>query len=163
MKVETTGADEFWRGSFTPVDILPLPRLIEPSGKVYFAGSCFAANLYHFWKDHFLPGRIAPFGNIYNPESLKETFALLLSDRAIEERELFFHKGLWRHSLFDSCGTGAGKEELLNELNTRLRNHRDYLQKCETAVITLGTAWVYREETTGSTVNNCHKRTFFPF
>ena len=158
MKVEAKTEDEFWRGSYTPVDIPLLPRLIEPSGNVYFAGSCFAANLYHFWQDHFLPGRISPFGNIYNPESLKETFALLLSGRTIEEKELFLHKGLWRHSLFDSSGTGADKEELMNSLNTRLRNHRDYLQKCKTAVITLGTAWVYKEDTTGKTVNNCHKR-----
>ena len=144
--------------SFTTVEIPPFTRRIRPQDRLYFAGSCFASHLHRYWRSHFLPGQISPFGNIYNPESLKEAFALLLSKRDIREEELFLHQDLWRHSLFDTLNTSDDREALLSDLNSRLQHHREELKSCSRLVLTLGTAWVYRETDKGRTVNNCHKR-----
>ena len=144
--------------SLSCVDIPAFSHQIRPEEKLSFAGSCFASHLHSYWHSRFLPGLLSPFGNIYNPESLKEAFALLLSEREIREEDLFFHLSLWRHSLFDTFNTSEDKEELLSSLNTRLKEHRRELKKCSHLVITLGTAWVYREKSGGKTVNNCHKR-----
>lgn len=149
---------DFLSSSITPVEIPSFRKQISPGDRLYFGGSCFASHLHSFWQDHFLPGRTAPFGNIYNPESLKAAFGLLLSGRDIDESELFFHQDLWRHSLFDTLKSSPHKEVLLRDLNRELGTHREYLKSCRFMVITLGTAWVYRERETGLVVNNCHKR-----
>jgi hypothetical protein len=144
--------------SVSVVEVSDFPWQIKPEDKIFFAGSCFASHLHGYWQDHFLPGKLSPFGNTYNPESLKETFSLLLSGRTIKEKELFFHQGLWRHSFFDTLQTHPEKEILLFSLNDRMERAGDFLRQCSYVIATVGTAWVYREDATGKTVNNCHKR-----
>ena len=148
----------FLTGSITPVDPAPLPLPIRPEEPLFFAGSCFAENLYRFWRGHFLPAGLSPFGNTYNPLSLLETFRRLFSDKPIREEELFFHQGLWRHSLFDTFCTGPEKGPLREELNSLIRSGREQLKNSRILVLTAGTAFVYRETAGGGVVNNCHKR-----
>ena len=149
---------QFLEGSYSPVPVPPFPWRIYPEVPLFFAGSCFAANLASYWEDRFLPVVTSPFGNIYNPESMRETIGFLVSDKEIREDELFSYRGLWRHSLFDTAKTSPEKKDLLNLLNHMLRDQRKNLKTCGFAVLTLGTSWVYRESGTARTVNNCHKR-----
>ncbi len=151
-------SDSFHTRTSTVVSISPPLRRMGPEGRIYFAGSCFASHLAGFWEDHFLQGRNTLFGNIYNPGSLAQTMGLLCSDALIQKEDLFFHADLWRHSLFDTAKTSLSRDELLEELNRDLEVHRSFLKTCTTLVVTLGTAWVYRENETGKIVNNCHKR-----
>ncbi len=151
-------ADGFLRQSVTFAAASPPPWKLESRDSLFFAGSCFATHLYDFWNSRFLVGEKAVFGNIYNPESLKETIRCLTSAEGIRNEDLFFHQGLWRHSLFDTFRTSENRESLLKDLNRDLDSQRQYLKSCSCAVLTLGTAWVYRETRSGKTVNNCHKR-----
>ncbi|OQY34011.1 MAG: hypothetical protein B6241_05890 [Spirochaetaceae bacterium 4572_59] len=158
MKPMNQWKQDFLNKSMSEVGIPEFRSQIKPDNSLYFAGSCFASQLHSFWQDHFLPGRTAPFGNIYNPESLRAAFELLLSGRKLDESELFFHQDLWRHSLFDTLKSSPHKKILLRNLNRALGTHREYLKGCRFMVITVGTAWVYRDKKTGMVVNNCHKR-----
>jgi len=133
-------------------------RKIGPSDHLYFTGSCFAENLHSFWEDHFLPGVLSPFGNIYNPRSLKDCFALLCGDEELSEKDFFLHKELWRHSLFSTGTADTDVTRLKENVNDLLREHRNLLKQMEYLIITLGTAFVFDDKLTGLTVNNCHKR-----
>ena len=151
-------SESFHSQAATVVNISPPPHRIVPEEGIYFAGSCFAAHLSDYWQNRFLRGRNSLFGNIYNPGSLARAFKLLCSDSLIQREDLFFQQDLWRHSLFDTAKTSDNREELLTDLNSKLDEHRIFLKTCSTLVLTLGTAWVYRETDTGQIVNNCHKR-----
>lgn len=150
--------DRFYRESFSRIDIRPFDKKITPEDRLYFGGSCFAENLYGFWKERFLPASLSPFGSIYNPLSLKECFTLLASGRTIGPEELFFHRDLWNHSLFNSTVSSPDRDEMTERLNRKLMEGREKLKAASFLVLTLGTAYIYEEVSTGDVVSNCHRR-----
>jgi len=156
--VKPPGDHGFYRKMITPVDFETDLRNIRPGDNLYFGGSCFAENLHSFWVDHFLPGAKSPFGNIYNPRSLKECFTLLCRGTELSEKDFFLHKGLWRHSLFSTATVDTDPIRLKDHVNTLLGEHKKLLASSDYLIITLGTAFVFDEKSSGRTVNNCHKR-----
>ena len=148
----------FYDRQFTRIAIKEFPDKMTPGDMLYFGGSCFAENLYTYWQDHFLPSVLSPFGSTYNPLSLRDSFTLLCEEGDIKEDELFFQRDLWSHSLFNTTVSRADKNELLNVLNLELRRHRELLMESGFLILTLGTAFVYEEISSGKVVNNCHKR-----
>jgi hypothetical protein len=150
---------------FSPVEIPEPQTRIDVAETLYFGGSCFAENLFREWRAHFLPGNLSPFGSTYNPVSLAATIERLCGEREITDDEIFEHRGLWRHSLFNTLASRPGREEFLSHVNTELKTHREYLRSASRLVLTLGTAFVYREMSpraaagkTGEIVNDCHQR-----
>ncbi len=150
---------------FSPVEIPTLTPGLKPSEVLYFAGSCFAENLYRVWRDHFLPGWLSPFGSTYNPVSLAATLGSLCRGEEVGPDEIFEYRGLWRHSRFNTLASRPEKDEFLNHINFEIREHRKSLKTAARLVITLGTAFVYRDLnprapgcSENDVVNNCHQR-----
>ena len=49
-------------------------------------------------------------------------------------------------------------EDFLSNANARLASAREYFASCNKVIITLGTAWCFRNTSSGSVVSNCLKR-----
>lgn len=151
-------AGNFYLNRFTRIKTEPFASKVTTEDSLYFAGSCFAENLSRYWKDNFLPAVLSLFGSSYNPASLRDGFSLLCGGDGIKEEELFCHKELWRHSLFDTAMTDTDRSLLYRRINRELATHRTLLAAADHLVLTLGTAFVYEDRKNGRIVNNCHKR-----
>ncbi len=149
----------FYSRCVTKVESLPLfPKSpIKPGEPLFMAGSCFAAALYDWWKARYLPVHACPFGPSYNPLSIKEGFALLCSEKSIQQEELFIHQGLWRHKLYSPSAAGTDRTATLENMNRNLAQSRKALTESPFLILTLGTAFVYEEKSGDGVVNNCHK------
>ena len=141
-------------------------RIIAPSWKLsgsgmFFMGSCFADYLYDEYSSADLNAGTSPFGNIYNPASLAGAAEMLAGPKdAVKPEDCFspdaYDDGQYRHFMFHSRKTAASAGVLAAVLNSELSTAANYISSSEAAVVTLGTAFVYRLGT-GETVNNCHK------
>ncbi len=159
MRRNSSAAQErFYGGTCSRVSIKSFAESITQEDRVYFGGSCFAENLFSFWKNRFLPCALSPFGSIYNPLSLKDCFTLLAEGRIISREEISFQNGLWTHPLFNSTVSHPDQDEFLNRLNTRVSEGRRRLNEASFLILTLGTAFVYGEKESGEVVSNCHRR-----
>lgn len=149
---------EFYEKQFSRISIKEFNNKIAADDLLYFGGSCFAESLYSYWQDHFLPSALSPFGSTYNPLSIKDSFTMLCNGKDLSEDEFFFHNNLWSHSLFNTKLSNPDKNELLSKINTEISKHRELLKKSSVLVLTLGTAFVFEEISSGEIVNNCHRR-----
>lgn len=123
-------------------------------------GSCFADNIGSRMRDVGFDALVNPLGTMYNPLSIVDTL------RRIDTCALFTH---------DDCvaiGAGDGRicsfnhhtrharvteSEFLADANDNLRAAHEHWQRTKTLIVTLGTAWCFRNNATGRVVGNCLK------
>ncbi|MBI9096985.1 MAG: GSCFA domain-containing protein [Spirochaetaceae bacterium] len=149
--------DLYLRDSISYVNIHGPDRLIKKEARNLFLGSCFAENLYNFYKKNYIDCLFSPFGNIYNPLTLASSLSRLCIGTPLVREELFCHREMWRHFDFDSRMISTDRDEFLRIINNNLAEAHDYLKKCHYLFLTLGTSFVYRNRETEQVVNNCHK------
>lgn len=145
------------KNSFTIVDIDPPKNKMNRKSGNLFMGSCFAENLYAYFKNHYINSFFSPFGNIYNPLSLASSLERLSANKQIKEDELFEHRELWRHFDFDTQKCVTDKKNYLELVNNSIKAGSEYLKNADNLILTLGTSFVYRNIESGQVVNNCHK------
>lgn len=148
--------DQFFSKSISHVQINPFSPALKKESFNFFLGSCFAENLYKYYKDAYLDCQFSPFGNIYNPLSLSRSLQNLCNSEVITQKDIFRHRELWRHFDFDTRLCTTDRDEFLTNINTTLAEARDYIQKCSYLFLTLGTSFFYRHKEKGQIVNNCH-------
>ena len=145
----------------TPVTLDPAPVSISYHDKIAVVGSCFADEI---------GGRLAaagfdvlcnPFGTLYNPVSIGNAAARLASGvpfSADEVVEMGAGDGrycsFWHHTSF----ARETPEAFLENANAVLTEASAFWKDCNRVIVTLGTAWAFRFDTTGETVANCLKR-----
>lgn len=170
---------------FTKIDI-PRPGFgIDYTKKLAFFGSCFADNI----SEQFLARKFQvlanPFGTVYNPLSIARQIKAIAEGKVFTEEDVFQDGreslsasaadagtaggeacGLWH--CWDAHGSLSAhtREECIDKLNAAATQTREFLQKANTIFITLGTAFVYFLNASGSTncatdgkvVANCHRQ-----
>ncbi|MEM6378949.1 MAG: GSCFA domain-containing protein [Bacteroidota bacterium] len=120
-------------------------------------GSCFAMHMAERLSEHKFKVQNNPFGILYNPISIARNLDLLASDRTFIESDLFEHQSLWHSYDHHGAFSASSPAESLTLINTSLRQARTNLAQTNTLLITLGTAFVWREQSSQSVVANCHK------
>lgn len=141
----------------TKIDIPQSPFKITYNDKLMTMGSCFAENIGNKLSDAFFQININPFGVLYNPLSVCNSFRKLLQEHTFTSNEVFEHQSLWSGFSHSSLFSGMSQEECLNKINQSTSQASLYLKETRYLLITLGTAWVYEEIESGSVVANCHK------
>lgn len=140
--------------------VVPLERSywsMDHQSKITLLGSCFSDHIGKKLKGDGLDAIVNPFGTLFNPYAIFN-----LMDRAWELRYFqasdFFEKdGLWQSFALNRSFVDNDLEALVKKANQQLDLLRDRLIKGDYLIITWGTAWVYREKTSGDWVANCHK------
>ena len=141
----------------TPVHIDPLPFRLGYQHSTLIIGSCFATNIGERLCRLKFPVLVNPFGVVYNPVSVANSIELLLGTREFSEDDLFHNNGLWSSFYHHSCFSSLNKEEAFQHIKSKLEGGRNFLQKVDRVIVTLGTARVYEYKKTGKVVSNCHK------
>jgi len=149
--------EDFYKSIVTRVNIKQPHFPVSTSDNFFFAGSCFADNLYQSMEKEFLHASAPPFGPMYNPVSIAGNVMLLAEGREIEKSELLLSPTGYAHYAFHTGFSDTDPQTLTESLNKKIEKSKQQLKRSSVLVLTLGTAFVYRLKSTGAVVNNCHK------
>ena len=129
--------------------------------KVCILGSCFANSIGERMIAEGYDVCLNPFGTLYNPVSIANSIARL--DSAIPFRseecvEMGANAGKicswWHHTSF----ARVDAQDFLDNANTSLAKASEAWKESKVAIITLGTARVWKLVSNGEVVSNCLKR-----
>jgi len=120
-------------------------------------GSCFAENMASKFMNAGFSIDLNPFGIAYNPLSLSRNLNRLLDNKPYAREELFEYNGLYHSFSHHSRFSGIDPNDVLSRINSRLEQSSAFLETADLLIITFGTAFVYRLQSNGDPVSNCHK------
>lgn len=145
----------------TTVSFPPSRVGVSLADTIMVLGSCFADNIGSKMSEAGFNVCVNPFGTLYNPVSVANAAARLESGIHFTEAECV------------EMGAGAGlvcsfshhtsfarpdKEQFLSAANEALDAAHEHWLKAGKVIITLGTAFCYRDIASGEVVSNCLKR-----
>ena len=134
---------------------------ISYEDRIMMLGSCFSDNIGRQLADFGFDVRVNPFGTLYNPISILQSIELMASERMFRQEDCVqIGAGDERWCSF-SHHTSFAREsqaDFLDNANRVLTAAREYFASCNKIIITLGTAWCFRNVASGNVVSNCLKR-----
>src|SRR5690606_22749866 len=98
-----------------------------------------------------------PFGILFHPSAIENLVSRAVNRQAYLAEEVFFLNERWQCFDAHSSLSNASREALLQNLNDGLETTRSQIGEASHLVITLGTAWAYRNKNSERLVANCHK------
>ncbi len=141
----------------TEISIPTAMNKIQHPDVIFLIGSCFAENMAQKLVNAGFSVLHNPLGELYNPLSIQAAVELITGRRTLDEGDLLFRDGLWHSFYHHSSFSCRQKQELLTKMEQSFTKTKDFLKKARWAMITLGTAFVYRYKPSGRIVANCHK------
>ena len=142
----------------TPVE---LPKGLPPithAQQLLLMGSCFAENIGRLLKENSFHCDVNPFGILYNPFSVLEALQEILLGKQYTVSDLFFYRDCWHSPMHHGAFSAASAEETLQQINIRLQQAHERMDRTDWLLLTWGTAYVYQQKETGRIVSNCHKQ-----
>ena len=141
----------------TQIPIAKADHQIDYESGLLLLGSCFSENIgakFEYFKFKSLSN---PFGILFHPLAIQKVLQRSVHQRKFTEADIFFWNERWHCFEVHSDLSALSKEEFLERLNQALETTLEHLKMSTHLMITLGTAWVYRNKKSGETVANCHK------
>jgi len=120
-------------------------------------GSCFVENMACKFLNAGFSIDVNSFGIAYNPLSLSQNLNRLLDNKPFVAKELFKDSDLYHSFSHHSRFSGSDPNEVLAKINSAMEQSLAFLRTADLLIITFGTAFVYRLQSTGEIVSNCHK------
>ena len=130
---------------------------LDYNSKIMSLGSCFAVNIADKLNYFKFESNCNPFGIIFNPVSIDKLVYRIIHSIIYTEKDIFFHNESWHCYEVHSEISNPDKEEFLKSLNRISKQANQQISDTTHFIITLGTAWVYRNIETNEVVANCHK------
>ena len=134
---------------------------ISFNDKITMLGSCFSDNIGRQLSDLGFDVCVNPFGTLYNPVSILQSVERLISRQEfVNEDAVCIGAGDERFCSFShhTSFARAGMDEFIENANKALQDAAAHFASSTKVIITLGTAWCFRHNTTGKVVSNCLKR-----
>ena len=139
---------------------IPIPKSGNPIGygsRIVSLGSCFAVNMGQKLDYFKFRNTTNPFGILFHPLALEKFISYTLQGKIFSESDIFYHNARWHCFDAHSDLSHPDKDTVLANLNAAAALAHTEINVATHLIITLGTAWVYRHNTTGELVANCHK------
>ncbi len=130
---------------------------IDYQNKLLLIGSCFSENIGDKLAYYKFQSVQNPFGILFHPLAIETLISKAIKNEQYSEKDIFFLNERWHCFDAHSDLSDASKESLLKKLNTALKKANHRINNSTHILITLGTAWVYRNTKTKAVVANCHK------
>jgi len=125
--------------------------------RIAMQGSCFAEDMASKFLNAGFTIDLTPFGIAYNPMSLSSNLKRLLENKPFRKNELIKENDIYHSFSHHSRFSGTDPNRVLSGINSRMELSSDFLKTADILIITFGTAYVYRLQSTGAVVSNCHK------
>ena len=104
-----------------------------------------------------IQNRQNPFGILFHPKAIERLIANVINEKVYTEEDVFFLNEKWHCFDGHSKLSRTSKDDLLKALNAQIKLAKKQIQKSTHIIITLGTAWVYKNIESNQVVANCHK------
>jgi hypothetical protein len=141
----------------TRIPIAKSQSPIDYNSKMLSLGSCFAVNMAAKFSHFQFQNAVNPFGILFHPLAIEKFFDFAIMRKSFFDADIFCHNGRWHCFDAHSDLSHPDKNQLLENLNTAVTKTQSDLNSATHIVITLGTAWAYRDNASGNLVANCHK------
>lgn len=138
-----------------PIEKYSFP--ISYESRIVSFGSCFAENMAEKFDYFKFQTAMNPFGIIFNPVSIEKLILRITEMNWFTEKDIFFHNELWHCYEVHSELSNPNKEAFLIRLNQLIEESHKQITSASHLIITLGTAWMYRNVALNEIVANCHK------
>ncbi|MGS2739004.1 GSCFA domain-containing protein [Sinomicrobium sp. M5D2P17] len=141
----------------TQITILPGNSRIDYNSRLLLLGSCFVENIggkLDYYKFTCLQN---PVGILFHPAAIENFTEKVRHGERYTTDTIFEHNGRWHCFDAHSDMSDISSEKVLSRINGAINDTAEYLTNTSHVIITLGTAWGYRLNDTGSLVANCHK------
>lgn len=132
-------------------------KQIDYDDKIFLIGSCFVEQIGKKLDYYRFQNLINPFGILFNPVSIKKALSNVINLREYRSNDLILHEERWHSFHHHSIFSHQNKETALEQINKSITTAHTFLQSSRLAIITLGTAWVYRHLASNELVANNHK------
>lgn len=139
---------------------IPLSKSENPidySSRLLLLGSCFSENIGAKLEYFKFQGLQNPFGILFHPLAIEKLIQKSVHQEVVTEKDVFHANEQWHSFDAHSCLSNPSKEKIIDNLNDAIQNTTSQLKKASHIIITLGTAWVYRNSASKQIVANCHK------
>ena len=139
---------------------IPLSKSKNPidySSQLLLLGSCFSENIGAKLEYFKFQGLQNPFGILFHPLAIEKLIQKSVHQELVTEKDVFHKNEQWHSFDAHSCLSNPSKEKIIDDLNDAVQNTTSQLKKANHIIITLGTAWVYRNSASKKVVANCHK------
>ncbi|MFK7782036.1 GSCFA domain-containing protein [Psychroserpens sp.] len=130
---------------------------IDYYSKIALFGSCFSEHIADKFEYYKFQKFNNPFGILFHPLAIENLIINAINEKQYTEEDIFFKNEQWHCFEAHSKLSKALKADLLETLNTQVKATNDVLTEATHIVVTLGTAWAYRQIKTDMFVANCHK------
>ena len=132
-------------------------NLIDYDAQIVLFGSCFAENISNKLDYFKFQNTLNPFGILFHPLAIESLITKAINEKVYTKDDIFFHNEQWHCYDTHSKLSDVSDENLLDVLNNRIKTTRLHLESASHIILTLGTAWTYRNIATDAIVANCHK------
>jgi lysophospholipase L1-like esterase len=139
---------------------VPIPTFNHPidySSRIVSLGSCFAVNIAEKFDYFKFQNTVNPFGILFHPLALEKFIGFAVNKTLFTDSDIFFHNERWHCFDAHSEISNSDKRTFLEELNSKIAASKISISDASHCIITLGTAWVYRNLESDAIVANCHK------
>lgn len=141
----------------TTIDIPKSALQIQHTDRIMLLGSCFADEVGAQFVRGGFDALVNPFGTLYNPSSIAAILQRCITPA--ESTEIFEdNDGIWHSWLHHSKFSAHSRAELQEKINAATQTASQYLRTADVLIITFGTAIIYRLQSDGMLVANCHKQ-----
>jgi lysophospholipase L1-like esterase len=130
---------------------------IDYDSTLFLLGSCFVENIGRKFQYYQFRNLQNPTGILFHPEAIENFIGKSIEQKTYKAADVFNFNDCWHCFDAHSVLSDPSKEILLANLNNALLKTRDQLENATHIIITLGTAWVYKNIETQKPVANCHK------
>ncbi len=130
---------------------------IDYQSTLFLLGSCFVENIGRKLKYYQFQTLQNPFGILFHPIAIENLLIHAIEEKGYADADVFYYNERWHCFNAHSDLSDPSKENLLSNLNSALLNTRNQLGNATHIIITLGTAWVYKDVESQKRVANCHK------
>ena len=142
----------------TQIPLLKQPNnLIDYNSSFLLLGSCFVENIGKKLEYFKFQNSINPSGILFHPKTIERLITNAINEKVYSEKDVFFHNERWHCFDAHSVLSNVSKEQLLLDLNEKVKLTNNRIHESTHIIITLGTAWIYRFIENNQIVANCHK------
>lgn len=132
-------------------------NLIDYNSNVFLLGSCFSENIGNKLDYFKFQNLQNPFGILFHPKAIERLIANAINEKVYTEEDVFFLNEKWHCFDVHSKLSRTSKDDLLKALNAQIKLTKKQIHDSTYVIITLGTAWVYKNIESNQVVANCHK------
>lgn len=130
---------------------------IDYQTPLFFTGSCFSEEIGLYLERGKFDIEINPFGVLYNPVSVANALDRIIDGAPFNLKDLYQYNDRYLSFHHDTSFSSESADKTLEAINSKLEEASLKLRKAKYLFVTFGTARIFRLNSSGQVVSNCHK------